>query len=69
VAPQVFPGQAKDPQAWAALVVLTRHGSPLAPTPTAGIGWPDLSSLMLYMYVSSISDVSDICCNYFILML
>jgi hypothetical protein len=56
-------------RAWPVLVVLACRGSPSAPTSTTGIDWPNLLSPMLYMYVSSISDVSDVCCNHFILML
>jgi hypothetical protein len=56
------------PWARAVLVVLAHHGSSLAPTPTAEIDRPSLPP-MLHMYVLSISRVSDVCCNYFILML
>jgi hypothetical protein len=35
----------------------------------AGIDWPSLRSHILHMYVSSVLDVSDVCCYYFILML
>jgi len=51
------------------LVVLARHDSPPAPTPMTEIDWPDLSSSMLHMYVSNISDVSEVWCNCFILVL
>jgi hypothetical protein len=56
----------RHPQAWAVLVVLARRGLPPAPTLMAEIDWPGFLSPMLHMYVSSVSDVSDICCNYFI---
>jgi hypothetical protein len=48
-------------------VVLVRSCSPLAPTPSAGINRPrPLSPLMLLMYVSIVSDVSEAYCNNFI---
>jgi hypothetical protein len=56
-------------RAWPVLVVLGCRGSTPDPTPMVGIGWPSLSSSMLHMYVLSVSDVSYVCCNCFILML
>jgi hypothetical protein len=58
----------RHPRAWPVLMVLARRGSPPAPTPTAGIDWPNLPSPMLHTYVSSVLDVSFVYCNYFILM-
>jgi hypothetical protein len=53
------------PRAWPVLVVLARCSSPPAHTPTARIEWPGLPFPILHMYVSSVSDVSDVCCNLF----
>jgi hypothetical protein len=50
------------PRAWPVLVVLARRGSPPAPTLMVGINWPDFPFPMLHMYVSSVSDVLDVCC-------
>jgi hypothetical protein len=62
------------PEQWAptsvpVLVVFARCGSPSAPTPTGGINWPNLPSFMLHLYISSVSDLLDVCCKCFILML
>lgn len=40
-----------------------------SPTPMIGIDCPGLPSPLLYNYVPSVLKVSDVCCNYFILIL
>jgi hypothetical protein len=61
------PPEPRAPTSVPVLVVLARRGSLLAPTLTGRINRPNLPSLMLHLYISSVSDLLDICCKCFYL--